>query len=249
VDIDGNFMIVVITSKEAYDETELERELVEGLQLLTISFFFIFCIIIFLVMQQKLIKIIKKNKHLIITQIHVSYSLSTDRHRTIMTTKSMCEHEVFDKTTRTHRPCIRPATLVVETLIDGVTTQRCCCGQHRRSTIDRILAVDSSQVGHGQRFRQQEDVINTQVLVSSLSDGSVERIHRGTVHFGPVTEMDHLDRLYNDYQDEYCRIGMFQLHHDDFEWRSRYDDCSYHMQRILDRMEEIRFTTVNYFTM
>jgi hypothetical protein len=150
-----------------------------------------------------------------------------------------CEHEVFDKKTRTHRTCTRPATLVVETLIDGVTTQRCCCGQHRRSTIDRILAADSSQFGHGQRQRDRDEVTNTCVLVSSLSDGSVERIHRGTVHFGPVTEMDHLDRLYDDYQDEYCRIGMFQPLHDDVEWRSRYDDCSYHMRCILDRMEEI----------
>lgn len=156
-----------------------------------------------------------------------------------MATKSMCEHEVFDKKTRTHRPCTRPATLVVETLIDAVTTQRCCCGQHRRSTIGRILAVDSSQFGHGHRFRHQEDVINTHVLVSSLSDGSVERMHRGTVHFGPVTEMDHLDRLYDDYQDEYCRIGMSQLQHEDDDWRSRYEDCSYHMHCILDRMQEI----------
>lgn len=150
-----------------------------------------------------------------------------------------CQHEVFDKKRRTDRPCTRPATSVVEIFIDGLSIQRSCCTQHRQSTIDHIIAADSRQFGDRQRNLRRDDIINLHVLVLHMSDGSVERIHRGTVHFGPMTEMEHLDRLYDDYNDEYCRIGMFQLHHDDVKWRTRYDECAYNMQCILNRMEEI----------
>ena len=111
--------------------------------------------------------------------------------------------------------------------------------QHRLSTIELIITADQSQFGHGKRDRNCSDVINTHFLVSSMSDdasSSIECEHRGTVHFGSVTERVHLEQLYDEYFDEYSLIGMYDLQYESDSYRETYDDCLNNRDYISDRL-------------
>lgn len=150
-----------------------------------------------------------------------------------------CEHEVFDKKSRTWRPCTRSATLFAESLIDGEVTRMCCCKQHYPALLRRIVSADPYQFGHGKRNRLHSETINTHLVVKSRKETPIERVHLGTVHFGPETEMEYLDRMYDHYHDEYCLIGMYRLQHEYDDWRDKYNECAYHMRCIESRMREI----------
>ena len=145
-----------------------------------------------------------------------------------------CEYEIFDKKTRAYSPCSHYASVVIETLIDSVTTRRCCCGQHRLATIELMITADQCQFGHGKGDRNRSDVINIHFSVTDTTTSSSE--HRGTVHFGPVTEQVHLEQLYDEYFDEYSLIGMYDLQYESDSYRETYDDCLYNMNYISDRL-------------
>jgi hypothetical protein len=111
------------------------------------------------------------------------------------------------------------------------------------STIDLIINEDKYQFGHGERYRQRGNVINTHFVVSSItpssSSSSIVFEHRGTIQFGPITEREHLEQLYDEYFDEYSRIGMCDLQYDTAYFQDKYNDCVYHMNLIDYRIDAL----------
>lgn len=134
--------------------------------------------------------------------------------------------------------CSRPATFVVDTLVDGHLAHRFCCAQHKPRAIEELVDTDPYHDLHFvTTLRLCSQIVNTHVRVIRLADSSVvECVSQGFVEFGPMTEREYLDHLYEMYQDEYCRIGMFGLHEDDRYYRDRYDQLARQMRAIEDRL-------------
>jgi hypothetical protein len=75
-------------------------------------------------------------------------------------------------------------------LEDGITYQMRCCSRHR-DTAMRVLVNDSeTHFGHGVGKRWKD--INSIVNVDDVSH------HFGDVVFGPETERQHLERVYEE---------------------------------------------------
>jgi hypothetical protein len=91
--------------------------------------------------------------------------------------------------------CTRLATFVVDTLVDGLITHRFCCGQHKARAIQELVDADPYHDIHFQRTIQ---VINTHVRVVDLKTSTeVDCVSRGSVQFGPMTQREQLDHLYD----------------------------------------------------
>ena len=158
-------------------------------------------------------------------------------------TTMACEISVWCAKTRDWRPCTRSATCVAETLLDGQLIRRCCCAQHKPKAIEKLVQRGVHDVwGQRTTWRLGSQVVNAHVRVEVRPAGKAPReefVSRGTVEFGPMTEREYLDDLYDEYHEEYSRIGMARLQHEDDEWRARYDHCARHMQAIEARLETL----------
>ena len=133
--------------------------------------------------------------------------------------------------TRSGRSCSHFAKHTLNMLEDGITYQMRCCSRHRDTAL-RVLVNDSeTHFGHGVRMRQKDEYINSIVTVDDVP------YPFGVVAFGPETERQHLERVYDTYQDEFCRIGMFGLQNEDPTWRLKYEECKHHMRMIEFRLD------------
>lgn len=154
-----------------------------------------------------------------------------------------CEIPVWCAKTREWRPCTRAASCVAETFLDGRLIRKCCCKQHKPKAIEKLVQRGAHDVwGQRTTWRLGSQVVNAQVRVEVTATGAVEHVSRGTVEFGPMTEHEHLDDLYDEYHEEYGRIGMARLQHEDDEWRARYDHCVHHMRAIEERLDTLSET-------
>ena len=99
------------------------------------------------------------------------------------------------------------------------------------------MDADPYHTVHFQRttWRLRTQVINTHVRVVCLKKTPEEAsvVSRGTVEFGPSTEREYLDALYDECFEERCRIGMFGLQE---ERREQYDELSDRMRDIVELM-------------
>lgn len=151
-----------------------------------------------------------------------------------------CEIPVRCAKTRDWRPCVRSATCSVETLLDGDHIRICCCKQHKPKAIEKLIQHGPHDIwGQRTTWRLGSQIVNAHVRVEDTTSGT-EHVSRGTVEFGPMTEHEFLDDLYDQYQEEHSRIGMFQLHREDDVWRRRYDDCADRMRVVEDRLRTSR---------
>lgn len=194
---------------------------------------------------------IKNNRFLDIlhTPYLISYSIS-DIHTVTLTlsdihttTTMACEIPVWCTKTRSWRACTRSATCTAETFIDDQIIRKCCCKQHKPKAIEKLIQ-EGPHTTWDQRttWRLGSQIINTHVRVEvtpARKPTEVEHVSRGTITFGPMTEREYLDDLYDVYHEEYGRIGMCGLQHEDDEWRRKYDECAYHMQMIEDRLDSL----------
>jgi hypothetical protein len=64
--------------------------------------------------------------------------------------------------------------------------------------------------------------------------------HSDTVHYGPMTERDHLEHMYDEY---YMRVSDLRNEPDSYRctysYREAYDDCMYNMECITLRLMDI----------
>lgn len=69
----------------------------------------------------------------------------------------------------------------------------------------------------------------------------IEHVHVGSVAFGPITEIEHLNREYDEYCNEYSLIGAFNLRDKEdpyhSEWVSKYELCKFRMDEIKHRIQ------------
>ena len=153
-----------------------------------------------------------------------------------------------EMTTRSGAPCSRAAVYAVESLIDGQLTRRCCCTQHRPDVIQKITFDDPSHFGHGKRRRERDEFINIHLVVSGIgakttSSPIEEHIHVGSVAFGPITEIEHLNREYDEYFEEYSLIGAYNLQDkEDYRypmWLSKYELCKFRMAEIEHQIQAL----------
>ena len=115
----------------------------------------------------------------------------------------------------------------------------CCCKQHKPKAIEKLIQHGPHDIwGQRTTWRLGSQIVNAHVRVED-SSSIPEHVSRGTVEFGPMTQQEFLDDLYDEYQDEYSRIGMSQLQHKDDWWRRRYDDCAHHMRVIEERLHTL----------
>ena len=151
-----------------------------------------------------------------------------------------------DMMTKSRTPCSRAAVYSIESFIDEEIVQKLCCTQHKSLAIKKLVSSDASHWGHGERIQDWSGHINTHVTVTGISKRSsgVERIHVGVRQFGPVTELEHLQKEYDEYFDEYSLIGMYNLRDEDDpyypEWLSKYKMCKRRMAEIDHRMEVLQ---------
>ena len=141
-----------------------------------------------------------------------------------------------EMTTRSGAPCSRAAIYAVESLIDGQLTRRCCCAQHRPAAIQKITYDDPSHFGHGERWNTRSGDINMHLVVERIATSVVDHVHVGSVAFGPITEIENLNREYDEYFEEYSLIGAFNLRDKEDprypEWVSKYELCKFRMAEI-----------------
>lgn len=161
-----------------------------------------------------------------------------------------CEIPVWCTKTRTWRACIRSATCTAETFIDGQILRQCCCKQHKPKAIEKLIqnGPHTTWDERAVSWRDGLQIINAHVTVEVKhvnKPTEIEHVSRGTIPFGPMTEREYLDNLYNVYHEEYGRIGMFSLQYEDDEWRRRYDECAYHMRMIEDRLDSLPDVSVH----
>ena len=81
------------------------------------------------------------------------------------------------------------------------------------------------------------------LVVERITTSVVEHVHVGSVAFGPITEIEHLNREYDEYFDEYSLIGAFNLRDkedpDYLEWVSKYELCKFRMEEIEHQIEAL----------
>lgn len=160
-----------------------------------------------------------------------------------ITTSMACEIPVWCAKTREWRPCTRAASCIAETFLDGQLIRKCCCKQHKPKAIEKLVQRGAHDVwGQRTTWRLGSQVVNAHVRVEVTATGVVEHVSRGTVEFGPMTERAHLDDFYDEYHEEYSRIGMARLQHEDDEWRARYEHCARHMLAIEERLDTLSET-------
>ena len=150
--------------------------------------------------------------------------------------------------TRGH-PCSRFAKHTLTILEDGIVFQRRCCAQHRERAMRQLVASRPTHFSHDSSVPRHQQIasgdrINTIVTVDEHLQGGPSDVpeterhyHFGNVVFGPETERQHFESLYERYQDEYCRIGMFGLQNEDPEWKLKYEECIHHMRMIEFRLD------------
>ena len=149
---------------------------------------------------------------------------------TIMTT---CE-----VSNRDGRRCSRFMVYTVESFEDGNVSRLGCCSQHKPNAI-RNVYDSQTHFGHNHRTRCVNDHINSIVTVERcehILDEAVEIHHIGTIEFGPITEIEHLETLYDEYHEEYSLIGMYNLHNEDEDWSKKYNECKSRMRMIERRL-------------
>lgn len=128
--------------------------------------------------------------------------------------------------TRAGRLCSRTAKHTLFMREDDVLYEMRCCSQHRHAALHELANDSNTHFDHGVRYRQKDEYINTIVTLDDVPH------HLGVVTFGPVTERQHLKSLYDTYQDEFCKIGMFGLNHKD-----RYETCKHYIHMIDARLD------------
>ena len=74
------------------------------------------------------------------------------------------------------------------------------------------------------------------LVVECIATSVVDHVHVGSVAFGPITEIEHLNREYDEYFEEYSLIGAFNLRDKEDprypEWVSKYELCKFRMAEI-----------------
>jgi hypothetical protein len=120
-------------------------------------------------------------------------------------------------------------------MVNGQLKTLLCCGRHKARAVDTLVDTDPYHTVHFQRttWRLRTQVINTHVRVVCLkSPEEASVVSRGTVEFGPMSEHEYLDALYEESFEERCRIGMFGLRE---ERREQYDELTQRMRDIEER--------------
>lgn len=150
--------------------------------------------------------------------------------------------------TKSRTPCSRTAVYSIESFIDGENVQKQCCTQHKPIAIRNIIKSDAYHWGHGERIQDWSGHINMHITVVCLGNNKrntgVEHIQVGVRKFGPVTELDHLRKEYDECFDEYSLIGTFNLRDEEDpyypEWISKYEMCKFRMAEIEHRMQVLQ---------
>ena len=147
-----------------------------------------------------------------------------------------------DMMTRSGTPCSRAAIYAVESLIDGQLTRICCCTQHRPKAIQKITYDDPSHIGHDENTRSSD--INMHLIVERITTSDVEHVHVGSVAFGPVTKLDHLEREYDECFYEYTMMllsdKMDKKKDPGYpEWHSKFEMCKARLDEIYSRIEPL----------
>ena len=151
-----------------------------------------------------------------------------------------CSIEIIDKKTKTYRLCRHKPIISGITLINGEINELCCCRQHKQAMINKFVRDDKYQKDYNVRNYEFNEIINIHVVLYNIDTKvAFDHLHLGTVQFGPKTEKEHLDEIYDEYHTEYSLIEMYRLQNESDDWYQRYNNCIYNMNIIQKRMNEI----------
>lgn len=125
--------------------------------------------------------------------------------------------------------CNIPAAYTFESFEDNVVRRLCACESHKHKALLQVVDPNT-HYEHGKCYRNSTKHINTIVIVKDTFN-LVKEIHcLGNVKFGPVTQRNYWEDVYDALEDEVTRMGLFE----EFQTSERYEEC----QRLMLRIEQ-----------
>lgn len=123
--------------------------------------------------------------------------------------------------------CNVPAAYTLESFEDNRVRRLCACESHKHKALLQVFDPNT-HYEHGKCYRNSTKHINT--IVTVRGHGSFEIVHLGSVLFGPVTQRNYWEDVYDALEDEWTRMGLFE----EFETSERYEEC----QRLMLFIEQ-----------
>lgn len=121
--------------------------------------------------------------------------------------------------------CNVPAAYTFESFEDNVVRRLCACEGHKHKALLQVIDPNT-HYEHGKCYRNSTKFINT--IVTVRGHGSFEIVRLGNVKFGPITQRNYWEDVYDALEDEVTRMGLFE----EFETSERYEECKRLMLRI-----------------